>query len=96
MHTPGPWNIWGHLEGGGIPIGAGFEGHAIATVFESGHDGDANAHLIVAAPDLLKALREIRGQILLGDAIDIANRAIDKVYPPELQWYEGEADAGLP
>ena len=54
QHTPGPWHVTGyHVEA---------RAGAIATVCDAGDDdteGDANARLISAAPELLAVLREI-------------------------------------
>ena len=51
-HTPGPWHVTGyHVEA---------RAGAIATVCDAGDDdteGDANARLIAAAPELLAALQ---------------------------------------
>jgi hypothetical protein len=69
-HTPGPWrsddrgpltqwNEWG------IEIVAG-SGREIATVWlpnEDRSEADATARLIAAAPDLLEALRRLRGEV---------------------------------
>lgn len=53
-HTPGPWSATGyHVEA---------RAGAIATVCDAGDgdtEGDANARLMAAAPDLLAALRGV-------------------------------------
>ena len=62
-HTPGPW----HIDGGTNSkndlfiwkVGEYYGGHAIATVHgEIQEDEAANARLIAAAPDLLKACKQ--------------------------------------
>lgn len=87
QHTPGPWScerIWDtpalriHARvDGGVPV-------ALAEAFTMGRRGEkeANAKLIAAAPDLLKALEKIVND---GDYTDpegmtrIARAAIAKV-----------------
>ena len=53
-YTPGPWHVTGyHVEA---------RAGAIATVCDAGDgdtEGDANARLIAAAPELLAALQEL-------------------------------------
>ena len=63
-HTPGPWSIcsaepflFGKKQGEGIgPIGFVY-GPSFAERSELGQEAMANARLIAAAPDLLKALQ---------------------------------------
>lgn len=66
QHTPGPWDVCpqGRLTPGAtVPILAApdAEGLAltVATVRTIGPEGDADAHLIAAAPDLLAALEDV-------------------------------------
>ena len=73
MHTPGPWVVGYATEDGeqitlvGLPdrrerfqdYSLSYAELHVARVCESGAEGDANAHLIAAAPDLLAALEEI-------------------------------------
>ena len=57
-HTPGPWeaqNTAGHDTHGQTAVYDGATGKDVAVVY----DGEANARLIAASPDLLDALREI-------------------------------------
>ena len=57
-HTPGPWTYagrlgFGHLVDPNIAVAYGGEGSGRTD------QGEANARLIAAAPDLLEAVREI-------------------------------------
>ena len=65
-HTPGPWTV-SYAEGCRLIWS---EGRRIALVYshtiQPGAVGDANARLIAAAPELLKAL-EFERQISLGN-----------------------------
>jgi hypothetical protein len=75
-HTPGPW----HYKSGTRGI-FGPEGKAIATLHGTPRgypnpDREANAHLLVAAPDLLEALRDLVDAItgrLDGETIALHN-----------------------
>ena len=69
-HTPGPWttqNVESEHNLVYVLIRAGDDGLAFAGVYE-GHDAEANAALIAAAPDLL-------------DAASAALRVIDDTHP---------------
>ena len=82
-HTPGPWEAQNT---------AGYDTHGQAVVYDASgkdvaivYDGDANALLIAAAPDLLDALRRITMFIddkpeedALADIDEIARAAIEK------------------
>lgn len=74
-HTPGPWTVTPHPhlpiarvhrgphDPGGVPICA-VNMRSLAALSESGDsEDDANARLIAAAPDLLAALRAVRGRV---------------------------------
>lgn len=75
-HTPGPW----YYKSGTHGI-FGPEGKAIATLHGTPRgypnpDREANAHLLVAAPDLLEALRDLVDAItgrLDGETIALHN-----------------------
>ncbi len=56
-HTPGPWTIIKPNVAPDFEICAR-GGRSIAVAFSNSIDGEANAHLIAAAPDMLAALRE--------------------------------------
>ncbi len=63
-HTKGPWQLGasftervGQWDFDGFPISA--RGQAIARVWNGMPNGKENAHLIAAAPDLLKALKTL-------------------------------------
>ena len=58
-HTPGPWSvIYGRRGNGPHRIEADAPA-SVAMVSGMGQDGAANARLIAAAPDLLKALKSV-------------------------------------
>ena len=64
-HTPGPWKAHKQtiVQGrefwiGGADAGAGFA-QEVADVYTHHSHGEANAHLIAAAPELLSALEEL-------------------------------------
>lgn len=63
-HTPGPWSNPARAEQKTIPLKAVFcERLGYAIGFVNGHseeEAQANAHLIAAAPDLLRELRRAR------------------------------------
>lgn len=63
-YTPGPWNYRESLASGNNFIYAGGKKEAIAGVLryvseDGGTEGDANARLIAAAPELLAAAHKI-------------------------------------
>lgn len=86
-HTPGPWEWWTSNSIRRLSAG-GRDGNVLHAVRL--HDGfadvqvsDADAHLIAAAPDLLKALRMAVRQneddmILTGEELRVCYAAIDK------------------
>lgn len=68
-HTPGPWYVYEHEDERriGVPLMAGrYVPHAVVR-----HPGDipngtldANARLIAAAPDLLRAIGDVRTRLI--------------------------------
>lgn len=89
-HTPGPWSYWSGYnpfdkieaqvtaEGGDIVIAS--YNHLIA-------EGEANARLMAAAPDLLEACEALKREIILSD-VDMDY--IDSHFKP---WLEKAAAA---
>lgn len=89
-HTPGPWSYWSGYnpydkieaqvtaEGGDIVIAS--YNHLIA-------EGEANAQLMSAAPDLLEACEALKREIILSD-VDMAY--IDSHFKP---WLDKAASA---
>lgn len=66
-HTPGPWEkVWEQQEDGTYPVQTVDEWKPIAWVM-----GEANAHLIAAAPDLLRLLENM---VFLEQGMDSALR----------------------
>ena len=62
-HTPGPWETFDDEEGHTFIFSR--DGVRIARVFgQQGPWHEANADLIVAAPELLEALRELSGIVI--------------------------------
>ena len=61
-HTPGPWVISSRYHSIGIAPDDGVS-DGLATVFGIGPQAEANARLIAAAPELLKALKQYREAI---------------------------------
>jgi hypothetical protein len=60
QHTPGPWRIRGGLNGDGT-VEAVTNNRGVAWPIDIGTDeGEANARLIAAAPELLAALKNVR------------------------------------
>lgn len=63
-HTPGPWYYHALLSGSenhkGFRVGDKFLIAKVIPVDQDGAEGEANARLIAASPDLLKALEGIR------------------------------------
>ncbi|ALN73566.1 hypothetical protein [Aureimonas sp. AU20] len=87
-HTPGPWHV-AMRQRIGITVRAAEE-KPIADIWQNGDDPMANARLIAAAPDLLKALQTIahiahhnfgRQTEKLADIEPIAREAISKASP---------------
>jgi hypothetical protein len=85
LHTPAPWKVYGFGLHEGLYVGAGADGiicdlyqiyQGTLTEYEN---SDANANLIAAAPDLLKAC-EAAKSVLECRAIFVneAKRRIDK------------------
>ncbi len=62
-HTPGPWKVWNDRVWTDEPMD---EMVAICVLSGNRGDRDANAALCAAAPDLLAALAEVSGGVLLG------------------------------
>lgn len=84
-HTPGPWQHSVKLSGSENHRGFriwGADGWALADVQpadEDGTEGEANARLIAAAPDLLEALKGVlRVADRKTDEFDAARAAIAK------------------
>jgi len=65
QHTPGPWVVYDDSNDGKtnrIEIAA--RGKTVARIYHSVPEEDLlNARLIAAAPDLLEALKDLRGAI---------------------------------
>ena len=83
-HTPGPWRTV-TLRDGTIRLNAGIEpgGHTIGMLYgqifrgdpneqKAKSEGDANSHLVAAAPDLLAAC-----EMALGDGPHNASHGLD-------------------
>lgn len=59
LHTPGPWNVT-NLETAETVFCIGGQSGSIASAWnKGGGEGEANAKLIAAAPELLEALQYI-------------------------------------
>jgi len=71
QHTPGPWDIERELEGALTVIYAGAE--PVANLCATAEE-EANARLMRAAPDMLKALEQAVRYARRGEA------------PPEADW----------
>lgn len=80
-YSPGPWKVWGESirQPEGIAIGQGDAGYSLARVFSQGHDGEANARLIAAAPELLEALEEAEYRL---------RELAHQVWPQGVSYYE--------
>lgn len=69
MHTPGPWRVQSFLQEGWLIVENRSRCVCRCYAYKEGHANDmeqeANARLIAAAPDLLEALEECRGQLAL-------------------------------
>jgi hypothetical protein len=65
MHTPGPWQVSDGPDIDGDPYETVFakDRPVIAHVGEWDGEGESNARLIAAAPDLLEALRDLLDQL---------------------------------
>jgi hypothetical protein len=72
-HTLGPWNLRQFFEHGefmGYTVySAPFDG--IADIPDASDTGEANAHLIAAAPDLLEALRALQQEVKSAVKFDV-------------------------
>lgn len=104
-HTPGPWRTYRY--GDAFTVGTP-EGERIADNLERGRDnGEANARLIAAAPEVTDAGRALfiavgeamaDGTIDAGDISAVINEyhmlrlALGKTYGRELRGYEDLAD----
>lgn len=60
-HTPGPWIIWRQPSTGHWNVGIGPK--KVVSLTRNTIDGEANARLIAAAPDLLDALEYCKEQL---------------------------------
>lgn len=67
--TPGPWAVRKVAHNGTMFVEGGKDSYAVAQVHLGAPDaidgkgtGEANAHLIAAAPELLAALKRVRSQ----------------------------------
>lgn len=82
-HTPGPWRINPNWLPPEYPdwreIISGHDKN-YRRMSVSGHCGEANAHLIASAPDLLSALQSLLAAVdsdrVTGDELDAARTAI--------------------
>lgn len=74
-HTPGPWDIQVPPVASGDTrwIAEGKNGDVIARIPWAREQGErhANAHLIVAAPDLLAALEDLRKELRAHVKLDV-------------------------
>ena len=85
-HTPGPWKYGSKLTFSenhrGFSVWQIHHGWALASVQPAdadGNEGEANARLIAAAPDLLEALKRVA--LILGSqhaALEVIDAAIAK------------------
>lgn len=85
QHSEGPWRLNGQrIEYGPIVAGDGF---CVAIVSRDPVESEANARLLVAAPDLLAACKETLGRLRRfvgdfprqpGDLIDLLEAALAK------------------
>lgn len=70
QHTPGPWKVVAtnssrfSLRAGQDSIGDVWRMIGSPVLMDRAHEGDANARLIAAAPELLAALKTIKDAIL--------------------------------
>ena len=75
-HTPGPWELEGpvqftfHIKKGDVPIASVYTGR-FGPAASPDAEGEANARLIAAAPDLLAALPDPTKLDLLADWLDL-------------------------
>jgi len=98
--TPGPWRV-SSLDGRTVgPVRALFADgtavqqlQAVAIVKERTGESDANANLIAAAPELLKALKQLRHviyEVLKLDPVDHEYRSICEQADAAIAKAEGE------
>ena len=73
-HTPGPWEV-GYSNNQAPVVTAGE--HDIATVDTSRGDSEANARLIAAAPDLLKAAQNMSYLLWNNEQEELADDLLD-------------------
>ena len=70
-HTPGPWHIgYNDLRGGRYWWVSRGQEMDLATDLHEDENGKADAHLIAAAPDLLKALEQAHEALHWHDGLD--------------------------
>ena len=79
-HTPGPWEMRGPCASGRYSVIHNGPLFYVGDAGEPG-DGEANARLAAAAPELLEALREIHNAIADGDGD----------YSPSGDWFKQTA-----
>ncbi len=71
-HTPGPWSSYDMVRTSGLPFAPVHATTLIAKVYSTAFQDDeqaiANARLMAAAPDLLKALKALSASVFVADA----------------------------
>jgi hypothetical protein len=88
-HTPGPWQVTHNSQGETFVDFTGETGglFAVARVYATGGNQEADARLIAAAPDLLVALRALRDwcneningvPLIYGQIMEQADAAIER------------------
>lgn len=65
-HTPGPWSYRGRDGNGARPVVSSESANMIVATLSYGPEGEANARLIAAAPDLLAELAALVHDIEVG------------------------------
>ncbi len=87
LHTPGPWKWNGRTSlfkiecsGGHVVDSEAYEGSWLSRY--NPEEDEANARLIAAAPELLRALIAVRDNLNMGP--DLENRDSDRNYAPAL------------
>jgi hypothetical protein len=73
-HTRGPWQIDFEVSEDG-PVIAGKSGKVFAQIYGPKKSAAANARLIAAAPELLKALKDLRSEVIVSGCQDYMNEA---------------------